>query len=166
MTIVDYQTSPDSYSINNYQKPKPELVKWKKLNLEESLDNLKQIVEFITQEKNYIQLYCQLLEETNSNAELIKQINSNPFNDQQFLFLVLSVFNKQEQLNIYFEKSTIYWENLIKKWLKDNQKDVGSYLWPLRVCLSGKKQSPSPFELLSILNQEEVIKRSQSLFTI
>lgn len=35
----------------------------------------------------------------------------------------------------------------------------GETLWPLRVALSGKDKSPTPFELLAILGKEESIKR-------
>jgi glutamyl/glutaminyl-tRNA synthetase len=66
-------------------------------------------------------------------------------------------FNTQSSENL--EVNTLNWETLIKKWLTDNQKDTGSYLWPLRVALSGKQKSPSPFELLSILSKEEVENR-------
>jgi nondiscriminating glutamyl-tRNA synthetase len=59
----------------------------------------------------------------------------------------------------YVSKGASQWEELIKKWLNEHQKDTGSYLWPLRVALSGQQRSPSPFELLSILSKEEVAKR-------
>lgn len=37
--------------------------------------------------------------------------------------------------------------------------DKGSILWPLRVALTGKKASPGPFEILSILSKEVALKR-------
>jgi glutamyl/glutaminyl-tRNA synthetase len=37
----------------------------------------------------------------------------------------------------------------------------GQHLWPLRVALSGEKQSPSPFEIAWILSREETLKRVQ-----
>jgi len=36
---------------------------------------------------------------------------------------------------------------------------VGELLWPLRVSLTGKKGSPSPFEVAEILGREKTIKR-------
>jgi len=39
------------------------------------------------------------------------------------------------------------------------EKNKGYLLWPLRVALSGKKMSPSPFEIASILGKEETLKR-------
>jgi glutamyl-tRNA synthetase len=42
---------------------------------------------------------------------------------------------------------------------KFNSKNKGFFLWPLRVALSGKKMSPSPFEIADILGRENTIKR-------
>lgn len=37
--------------------------------------------------------------------------------------------------------------------------DKGMVLWPLRAALSGKKASPSPFEIIEVLGKEETKKR-------
>ena len=39
------------------------------------------------------------------------------------------------------------------------QKDKGKLLWPMRVALSGKKASPSPFEIAEILGKKKTILR-------
>jgi nondiscriminating glutamyl-tRNA synthetase len=39
------------------------------------------------------------------------------------------------------------------------EKNKGFLLWPLRVALSGKDSSPSPFEIAYILGKEETLKR-------
>jgi glutamyl-tRNA synthetase len=39
------------------------------------------------------------------------------------------------------------------------EKNKGFLLWPLRVALSGKQSSPSPFEIASILGKEKTLKR-------
>lgn len=39
------------------------------------------------------------------------------------------------------------------------ENNKGYLLWPLRVALSGKKFSPSPFEIASILGREKTLKR-------
>jgi glutamyl-tRNA synthetase len=39
------------------------------------------------------------------------------------------------------------------------EKNRGFLLWPLRVALSGKKASPSPFEIADILGKEKTLKR-------
>lgn len=56
------------------------------------------------------------------------------------------------------------------KWQKEDIKEVltkeaekeidrGRILWPLRVALSGKKASPSPFEIAEVLGKEKTLKR-------
>jgi glutamyl-tRNA synthetase len=39
------------------------------------------------------------------------------------------------------------------------EQNRGFFLWPLRVALSGKKASPSPFEIADILGKEKTLKR-------
>jgi len=39
------------------------------------------------------------------------------------------------------------------------EKSKGYFLWPLRVALSGKAASPSPFEIADILGREKTLKR-------
>jgi len=41
------------------------------------------------------------------------------------------------------------------------ENNKGFLLWPLRVALSGKSSSPSPFEIADILGKEETLKRIQ-----
>jgi len=41
------------------------------------------------------------------------------------------------------------------------EKNKGFLLWPLRVALSGKQFSPSPFEIADILGREKTLKRIQ-----
>ena len=52
-------------------------------------------------------------------------------------------------------------ENLRKLLLTQAEKmgDRGELLWPLRVALSGKKNSPPPFEIAEILGKEESLER-------
>ncbi|OGZ69627.1 MAG: glutamate--tRNA ligase [Candidatus Staskawiczbacteria bacterium RIFCSPHIGHO2_12_FULL_38_11] len=50
---------------------------------------------------------------------------------------------------------------LVKEAEKFNAKNRGYLLWPLRVALSGKKASASPFEIASILGKEKTLQRIQ-----
>lgn len=50
-------------------------------------------------------------------------------------------------------------EKIIIDWLKKENKNLGDYLWPLRVALSGRKASPGPFEIASILGKEEALEK-------
>ncbi len=42
--------------------------------------------------------------------------------------------------------------------------DKGKILWPLRVAVSGKKASPSPFEIMEILGKDESLNRLEIAF--
>lgn len=56
-------------------------------------------------------------------------------------------------------------EELVFSWLKENNKKNGDYLWPLRVALSGEKNSPSPFEIATVLGRKESMRRINLTFT-
>ena len=40
-----------------------------------------------------------------------------------------------------------------------NAEGRGEVLWPLRVALSGEKDSPGPFEMLEVLGKDEALRR-------
>ena len=40
-----------------------------------------------------------------------------------------------------------------------NQVGRGDFLWPLRVALSGQKESPGPFEIIWVLGKNETLRR-------
>ncbi|MFH1308774.1 MAG: hypothetical protein ABIH51_02050, partial [Patescibacteria group bacterium] len=44
--------------------------------------------------------------------------------------------------------------------------DKGRLLWPLRVALSGKKNSPSPFEIGEVLGKQETLKRIKKAISL
>src|SRR3989344_4563758 len=67
---------------------------------------------------------------------------------------ILSETDKKE-----FSKETT--ERLIMPYAQKEGR--GEVLWPLRVALSGKAASPSPFEIMDILGQEETILRIQKM---
>ena len=50
-------------------------------------------------------------------------------------------------------------ELLVREAEKFNAKNKGYLLWPLRVALSGREASPSPFEIADILGKEKTLKR-------
>jgi len=87
-----------------------ELLRWKSLELQDSLKNL---------------------EEIRTQLEKIKEGNW----DKKYL------------------------EDTIISWIKDSGKKNGDYLWPLRVALTGLKNSPGPFEVAAALGREECFKR-------
>ncbi len=44
-------------------------------------------------------------------------------------------------------------------WIKDSGGKNGDYLWPMRVALTGLKNSPGPFEVAAALGREEAFRR-------
>ncbi len=50
-------------------------------------------------------------------------------------------------------------EDIVKLYITKNKLNNGDVLWPLRVALSGREKSPSPFEMLWIFGREESLKR-------
>lgn len=54
-------------------------------------------------------------------------------------------------------------ESAIKNYIREQNLDNGSLLWPLRVALTGLSASPNPFEIIEVLvyrfGSEEIIKR-------
>jgi glutamyl/glutaminyl-tRNA synthetase len=51
-------------------------------------------------------------------------------------------------------------ERLIKE--AKQASSIGSFMWPLRVALSGKKASAGPDEIINIIGKEKSLKRIQS----
>ena len=51
---------------------------------------------------------------------------------------------------------------LVKESERAKNQDRGRLLWPLRAALTGKKASPSPFEILEILGKKESVKRLEA----
>lgn len=66
---------------------------------------------------------------------------------------------KQLQVIKEMNWQTAYLEQTIIAWLKENNKNNGDYLWPLRVALSGLKNSPGPFEIAWAIGKEETLHR-------
>jgi len=99
-------------------------------------------IEEIAYEENLLIWKELTIEEVKNNLREIYQIFDNIKEDD---------WNKE-----YLEKTII-------EYLKENNKKNGDYLWPLRVSLSGQKNSPSPFELAWALGKEKSLKRIQKV---
>ncbi len=88
----------------------PELLIWKKLNLDELKNNLKELYDLLSE-----------IEEGSWTKDFLEE----------------SIFT----------------------YIKENDKKNGDYLWPLRVSLSGEKNSPSPMEIAAVLGKDKSLKR-------
>jgi glutamyl-tRNA synthetase len=136
----------ESDCILNYQLADSNLLRWRSISLEESLSNLQEIWSFVESQR------LNLLAEQDKLYDLARAyIQGN-------LELESPIY---QQLNFLVNT----WENLLKTWLAENHKDTGSYLWPLRVYLSGKPKSPSPFELLAIKRNWQNLPKIDQLIT-
>ena len=50
-------------------------------------------------------------------------------------------------------------ENQVKPWIEKQGYGTGDVLWPMRVALSGQKNSPGPHEIAEVLGREKTIQR-------
>ncbi|MFH1292123.1 MAG: glutamate--tRNA ligase [bacterium] len=57
-------------------------------------------------------------------------------------------------------------EQGIVEWVKTNELTNGEVLWPMRVALSGRKNSPGPFEIAGVLGKEKVLQRIEEAIRI
>ena len=53
-------------------------------------------------------------------------------------------------------------EEKTKNWIAEKGYGVGDVLWPVRVSLSGKKNSPRPFEIANVLGKEKTLQRIET----
>jgi glutamyl-tRNA synthetase len=132
----------ESSCILSWFKPSTTELRWKKSSEAESVQALKEI-------------YEQIIEpffEAEAASELWEQRNELMETSTRYKYSSDLISSKLAELSSV-------WEGVIKDWLTAGVRDAGVYLWPLRVALSGRKQSPSPFELLIILGKDEVKRR-------
>lgn len=77
-------------------------------------------------------------------------------NNLQALTLELAKISEEE-----WTKENL--ETNIFSWIKNNDKKNGDYLWPMRVALTGLKNSPGPFEVAAALGKEESLHRLEKV---
>lgn len=72
-------------------------------------------------------------------------------------------FNEKELSEVLLEEAVRFGKKMVKTHLPAEALakagDKGYLLWPLRVALTGKKESASPFEVAEILGKEKTLKR-------
>jgi len=68
---------------------------------------------------------------------------------------------KSKEIILNIEKKNLDKENLSQILLAEtaNWNNKGELLWPLRVALSGQKNSPPPFDIIEILGKKETLAR-------
>lgn len=82
------------------------------------------------------------------------------------IFIALSVaLEVLEEVSEKDWRGKILENRLIEETRRAKDQDKGRLLWPLRVALSGKKFSPSPFEILEVLGREESLRRIRQVIS-
>ncbi len=92
-------------------------------------------------------------------AELLIWKKSDNGDAKQKLQEILELYKSFQDEDFSVQKL----EEKTKAFIEAKNYQNGNVLWPLRVALSGQKQSPSPFEIASVLflgpEKEEILKR-------
>lgn len=79
---------------------------------------------------------------------------------------------KLTELHAFLEKiDTENWNlehisSEVKQWIETQGYQNGDVLWPLRVALSGRKNSPGPFEIAAVLQKEKTCTRIQAAIAL
>lgn len=125
----------------------PDEQKWKILEVEkERLTTLQDLEERV---RIYLELPKYLTDDL-----VWKKADAN--DAQKHLRSLLQILESTNS-SVFEDKELI--EGAIKKYIEDNGFQNGNVLWPLRVALSGQRQSAGPFELLWVLGREEGVAR-------
>lgn len=120
-----------------------------------------------TEIESYISLYRERMKKLSEIGSLIDYLLKDDINYQEDLFIWKNRGKKEAEEAI---KATINDLKEVTEWNIDNiektlqnlaekEDNRGNILWPVRVALSGKKASASPFEIAMVLGKERCIKR-------
>ena len=72
---------------------------------------------------------------------------------------IINSLDKSEKILSQIDEKDWQKETIEQALMEGAGADRGSLLWPLRVVLSGKKASASPFDIVNILGKEKTLKR-------
>ncbi len=114
-----------------------------------------------------IDLECQRIKTFGDIGEGIDFLFKDPVYDSNILLWKdMSISDVKENLEwvrqvVYNieEKTSKEIEQTVKAEIQQDNRKPGCVLWPLRVALSGKERSPSPFEILTILDKPTALNR-------
>jgi len=128
-------------------------------------------VSFITKALMMEQERLKKLDDTSEQLSYVFQKNID-FDPSLLIWKNMTKVELTDSLNEARELiKTLSLEDLEKNRLKDilterakkiNSENMGFFLWPLRVALSGRKSSPSPFEIIEVLGVEKTLYRIQN----
>lgn len=131
----------EKYVISNFQYPISKMIALEReraTNLLELVENLRFLFEELPYESDILVWKKDTREGTkNKLQELCDHLNT--FGVQEWT---------REKL---YEKT--------EEWIKEKDYGVGDVLWPMRVALSGQKNSPGPYEIAEVLGKEKSLER-------
>jgi glutamyl-tRNA synthetase len=94
------------------------------------------------------------------DAELLRWQKMTNDDVKEGLLLCDTILSKVNSWNIKnIEEALLNGAGEFNKQKGYPEQNRGFFLWPIRVALSGKKASPSPFEIADILGKEKTLKR-------
>ena len=120
------------------------LEKERSSNLLDMAESLKFFFEAIPYDKNLLKWKEMTDEEIKKSLRNSKEIISN-IDDKDF--------NKENITQILLAETA-------------NWKNKGELLWPLRVALSGQKNSPPPFDIIEIFGKKETLARIEMAISL
>lgn len=176
----DMGTSPAIFDVekldyfNGYYIRQMSLEKLAKLCLPFMGENFKLTRDSRKQSEEYIKKAVGLEQERLKKLSEIGELTEFLFRDELNYEKKLLIWKKLEEKQVKENLQVIY--DLLEKitdsdWLKEIiEKDIidylkakdlelGDYLWPARVSLTGLEASPGPFEVAEVLGKEECLKR-------
>ena len=121
---------------------------------------------------DYVAQVVQLEQERLSKLSEIAELTGYFFTDQPQYPAELLVWKKstaaaaqrwltavQEMLTPWDDWSQVGLERQIRQWIIEQGANNGDVLWPVRVALTGREKSPSPFEVAAVLGKEQSLAR-------
>ncbi len=136
-------------------------------NLKKTTNDKRQTTDFI---KDVVKLEQERLKKLSEISELTEFF----FTDKLEYDPELLVWKKMKKEDVKFRLEEIisvleripeeFWTNdsieeAVKSHIAAKNGSVGEYLWPMRVALTGRKASPSPFDVAEVLGKSESLKR-------
>lgn len=178
--LEDMGTSPAVFDIekldylNGYyirQKPLDELtamcLPYLRENLSKTIDDRKQTTEYVSK---VVRLEQERLKKLSEIGELTEFFFVDNIEYQADLLIWKNLApeliknNLQEVLEQLEKIPEEKWTNdsikeALMTYIKAKEAKVGDYLWPMRVALTGRKASPSPFDVAGVLDKKTSLER-------
>ena len=136
-------------------------------NLKKTIDDRRQTTDFI---KDVVKLEQERLKKLSEISELTEFffVDKLEYDPTLLIWKKMSAEEVKEKLkevaDVLERIPEEFWTNdsieeAIKTHIAAKNGQMGEYLWPMRVALTGRKASPSPFDVAEVLGKEDSLKR-------